>query len=264
MTETGVIRTPDQRVRVFVSSSLQELAPERHAVRDAVARLRLVPVTFELGAQPYPARQVYRDYLAQSHVFVGVYWQSYGSVAFGEEMSGLEDEYRLSATLPRLIYVKSLAPQREPRLAVLAAAPVPGDHGADRSQGLGGDHVPGRAEAAGSADLGQQPGDVPFGPPGGLAHRFGGDAAERRDAGRQGGPAGQYPVADHGQGLGVERAGRGPPGGTGSFPGYLATWRMAGDGDGATRRLLPSGGRAAATRAVATSGTYLQFIVDLA
>jgi len=36
-----MIRTPDQRVRVFVSSSLQELAPERQAVRDAVTRLRL-------------------------------------------------------------------------------------------------------------------------------------------------------------------------------------------------------------------------------
>ena len=112
-----MIRTPDQRVRVFVSSSLQELTPERQAVRDAVTRLRLVPVMFELGARPYSARQVYRDYLAQSQVFVGIYWQSYGSVAHGEEISALEDEYRLSARLPRLIYVKRPAPQREPRLA---------------------------------------------------------------------------------------------------------------------------------------------------
>jgi hypothetical protein len=41
MAETGVIRTPDQRVRVFVSSTLGELARERRAVRDAVTRLRL-------------------------------------------------------------------------------------------------------------------------------------------------------------------------------------------------------------------------------
>jgi hypothetical protein len=78
MAETEVIRTPDQRVRVFVSSTLQELAPERQAVRDAVTRLRLVPVLFELGARPQPPQQVYRAYLAQSQVFVGVYWQSYG------------------------------------------------------------------------------------------------------------------------------------------------------------------------------------------
>jgi predicted ATPase len=121
MAETDVIRTPDQRVRVFISSALQELAAERRAVRDAVRRLRLVPVMFELGARPYPPRPVYRAYLAQSQVFVGIYWQSYGWVAPGEENSGLEDEYLLSAGLPRLIYVKSPAPDREPRLTELLA-----------------------------------------------------------------------------------------------------------------------------------------------
>jgi len=59
MAETGLIRTPDQRVRVFVSSALQELAAERRAVRDAITGLRLVPVMFELGAQSHPPRNVY-------------------------------------------------------------------------------------------------------------------------------------------------------------------------------------------------------------
>jgi len=120
-TAAATIRTPDQRVRVFVSSTLQELADERGAVRDAVKALRLVPVMFELGARPHPPRQVYRAYLAQSQVFVGVYWQNYGWVAPGEKISGLEDEYRLSAGMPRLIYVKSSAPGREPRLADMLA-----------------------------------------------------------------------------------------------------------------------------------------------
>src|SRR5579864_4053864 len=115
--DSGVIRTPDQRVRVFVSSTLGELAAERQAVRDAVTSLRLVPVLFELGARPHPPRNVYQAYLAQSQVFVGIYWQSYGWVAPGEQMSGLEDEYVLSAGMPRLIYVKSPAPDKEPRLA---------------------------------------------------------------------------------------------------------------------------------------------------
>jgi predicted ATPase len=101
---------------VFVSSTLQELATERRAVRDAVTRLRLAPVMFELGARPHPPRPVYRAYLAQSQVFVGVYWQSYGWVAPGEQTSGLEDEYQLSAGLPRLIYVKTPAPDRDPQL----------------------------------------------------------------------------------------------------------------------------------------------------
>ena len=119
MAETEVIRTPDQRLRVFVSSTLQELAPERQAVRDAVTRLRLVPVLFELGARPQPPQQVYRAYLAQSQVFMGVYWQSYGWIAPGEQVSGLEDEYLMAAGLPRLLYVKSPAPEREPRLAAM-------------------------------------------------------------------------------------------------------------------------------------------------
>ncbi len=119
VSQDGPIRTPDQRVRVFISSTLQELSDARIAARDAVAALRLVPVMFELGARPHPPSQVYRAYLAQSQIFVGIYWQSYGWVAPGQETSGLEDEYRLSAGLPRLIYVRSPAPDREPRLTEL-------------------------------------------------------------------------------------------------------------------------------------------------
>src|SRR6201985_3993713 len=101
MSEAGAINTPDQRLRVFVSSALEELAAERRAVRDAVTRLRLVPVMFELGARPHPPREVYRAYLAQSQVFVGIYWQSYGWGAPGEQISGLEEEDLLAAGPPR-------------------------------------------------------------------------------------------------------------------------------------------------------------------
>src|SRR5512136_397979 len=110
------IRTPDQRLRVFVSSTLQELAAERQAARAAVDRLRLAPVMFELGARPHPAKELYRAYLDQSHIFVGVYWQKYGWVAPDMTISGLEDEYNLSGSKPKLIYLKSPAPDREPRL----------------------------------------------------------------------------------------------------------------------------------------------------
>src|SRR6516165_1499894 len=108
-----VIRTPDQRVRVFVSSTLDELAPERAAARQAITQLRLTPVMFELGARPYPPRDLYRAYLAQSDIFVGLYWQRYGWVAPDMDVSGLEDEERLAAGKPRLIYLKMPAPQQE-------------------------------------------------------------------------------------------------------------------------------------------------------
>src|SRR5947209_19288298 len=110
-----VIRTPDQRVRVFVSSPLDELAPERTAAREAITQLRLTPVLFELGARPYPPRELYRAYLAQSDIFIGLYWQRYGWVAPGMQVSGLEDEYQLSSRKPKLIYIKTPAPEREDR-----------------------------------------------------------------------------------------------------------------------------------------------------
>jgi predicted ATPase len=112
------IRTPDQRLRVFVSSTLKELADERAAVSDAVHAIRLTPVMFELGARPHPPRDLYRAYLAQSDVFIGIYWQSYGWVAPGSAISGLEDEYALSGSMPKLIYLKR-AGAREVRLGEL-------------------------------------------------------------------------------------------------------------------------------------------------
>jgi hypothetical protein len=67
----------------------------------AITQLRLNPVLFELGARPYPPRDLYRAYLEQSDVFIGIYAESYGWVGPGMEVSGLEDEYRLSAGKPR-------------------------------------------------------------------------------------------------------------------------------------------------------------------
>src|SRR5215813_7936999 len=93
----AVILTPDQRVR-------------------AIRRLHLVPVWYESGARPHPPRSMYRAYLEQSQVFVGIYWQRYGWVAPGMEISGLEDEFRLAAGKPMLLYLKRPAPGQEPRL----------------------------------------------------------------------------------------------------------------------------------------------------
>jgi predicted ATPase/class 3 adenylate cyclase len=115
----GVILTPDQRVRVFISSTLGELAAERAAARRAIRRLHLVPVWYESGARPHPPRSMYRAYVEQSQVFVGIYWQRYGWVAPGMEISGLEDEFRLAAGRPMLLYLKRPAPELEPRLAAM-------------------------------------------------------------------------------------------------------------------------------------------------
>jgi predicted ATPase len=98
-----------------------ELAEERRAVSRAISALRLTPVMFEAGARPYPPAEVYRAYLAQADVFIGLYWQQYGQLVPGAQVSGLEEEFELSAGMPRLLYVKAPAPDREPRLADLLA-----------------------------------------------------------------------------------------------------------------------------------------------
>jgi TolB-like protein/Flp pilus assembly protein TadD len=112
----AVIRTPDQRLRVFVSSTILELANERSAAVKAIRDLKLTPVLFELGARPHPSRTLYRAYLEQSHVFVGVYGESYGWIAPGMEISGLEDEYLLAEKHPKLIYVKDPVANRDDKL----------------------------------------------------------------------------------------------------------------------------------------------------
>ena len=117
MPDRMLILTPDQRLRVFISSTLEELAPERMAARDAIEKLHLTPVMFELAARPHPPQALYRAYLEQSQIFVGLYWQRYGWVTPTMTISGLEDEFRLAGNRPRLIYIKEPAPDRDERLA---------------------------------------------------------------------------------------------------------------------------------------------------
>lgn len=101
---------------MFVSSTLEELARERAVAREAIESLRLIPVLFELGARPHPPPSLYRSYIEQSDIFVGIYGERYGWVGPGMDISGLEDEYRLAVGKPKLLYIKRPAPHREERL----------------------------------------------------------------------------------------------------------------------------------------------------
>jgi predicted ATPase/class 3 adenylate cyclase len=130
MAQTDVILTPDRRVRVFISSALEELAAEQAAARRAIRRLHLVPVWYKSGVRPRPSRSTYRADLAHSQVFVGIYWQRYGEVAPAMDVSILEDEYQLAVGKPMLLYLKRPAPDQEPRLTAMidgirAAGTVP-------------------------------------------------------------------------------------------------------------------------------------------
>lgn len=87
------IRTPDQRLRGFVSPTLKEFASERRTARAAIERLHLAPLMFELGARPHPPCDLYRAYLEQSDVFVALYGERFVWIAPGEQVSGIDDEY---------------------------------------------------------------------------------------------------------------------------------------------------------------------------
>jgi hypothetical protein len=109
-----MILTPDRRLRVFISSTL-DLLDERAAARRAVDSLNLSSVMFEAGARPHPPRALYRAYVEQSDVFVAIYATRYGWTAPDMDVSGLEDEFNLSTQMPRLVYIQT-GVDREPHL----------------------------------------------------------------------------------------------------------------------------------------------------
>ena len=110
------------RLRIFVSSTITECARERERVRAAVRSLNHEPILFEdVGARPHPPREVYKTRLEESHVFVGVYRESYGWIAPDMSISGIEDEFEIATHrgMDRLVYIHSAPGGREPRLQQL-------------------------------------------------------------------------------------------------------------------------------------------------
>ena len=100
-----VIRTPDQRLRVYVSGDPGRLHEERQKAREAVESLHLTPVTVDVEG---PAgRRVSGAYLSQSNAFVGVYDAALGEDAPGVDGSLQEFELDGAGDLPRLLYVRT-------------------------------------------------------------------------------------------------------------------------------------------------------------
>jgi tetratricopeptide (TPR) repeat protein len=119
---SGQILTPDRRIRVFLSSRLNEFASERQSLVSMIqSEMRFTPIYFEEQARPHPPRELYSSYLAQSEIFVGIYGVGYGWIDEngGMTISGLHDEWKLSQKLPRLIFVKETKQPRDSRLVEL-------------------------------------------------------------------------------------------------------------------------------------------------
>lgn len=87
---------PD-RLRIFVTSTIDECAKQRRQVLAAIRGLELDAFLFEReGARPYGPRSLYLAKLSTCHMAVGIYRSKYGWVDTSNEqtLSGLEDEYR--------------------------------------------------------------------------------------------------------------------------------------------------------------------------
>ena len=155
-----VIRTPDQRVRVFVSSTMRELAAERRAVTAAITQLRLTPVLFELGARPYAPRDLpeRQQALRAWQQLQGRAGMLYALAGLGEVAASGGQPHRADQLLGA---AQALLPSARPLLRVtvpydlprrVAAARADGDPAAfDRGLAEGQDWTIDKAVAAGLA-----------------------------------------------------------------------------------------------------------------
>src|SRR5262249_26202483 len=74
------------RLRVFVSSRMEELRREREAIRTALADLRVDSFVLELdaGARPIGIEQTYLEEEEHVDLYVGLFWKGYGPHTIAE------------------------------------------------------------------------------------------------------------------------------------------------------------------------------------
>lgn len=103
-----------QRLRVFVSSKMQELAPERQALKTALDALKVDAWVFEqdAGARPESIQKAFLGEVEAADLYIGLFWKGYGDYTI--------EEYEHAQKLGKdcLIYEKraALNGQRDPRL----------------------------------------------------------------------------------------------------------------------------------------------------
>ena len=95
--------------RVFISSTMSDLQPERQAIAEALWDLELTPIFAEdFGSRPDTPRDACLSEVAESHIYIGIFWRRYGYIAPDTSISATEEEYQKAKEcgLPILIYVK--------------------------------------------------------------------------------------------------------------------------------------------------------------
>jgi hypothetical protein len=76
----------DQRLRIFVSSKMQELAAEREAIKAALEELHVKAWVFEkdAGARSQTIQETYLEEVEAADLYIGVFWKGYGPYTIEE------------------------------------------------------------------------------------------------------------------------------------------------------------------------------------
>jgi len=103
-----------ERLRVFVSSRMLELAPERAAIKAALDELNIDGWLFEedAGARAQTIQQSYKEEIDSADVYVGLFWRGFGNYTIDEF------DYATERNKDRLIYEKraDIDTHRDPKL----------------------------------------------------------------------------------------------------------------------------------------------------
>ena len=92
----------NRRLKVFISSRMEELAPERKVIKDALDALEVDAWVFEIdaGARSKTAQQTYLEEVNDADIYLGVFWKGYGCYTIEEF------EHAQELGKPCLIYEK--------------------------------------------------------------------------------------------------------------------------------------------------------------
>ncbi|MCA9470227.1 MAG: DUF4062 domain-containing protein [Nitrospira sp.] len=88
--------------RVFISSSMEELAEERQVVEKIIEAVGYQPFVYErdAGARPWNHEQTFVRELKKSNLYVGIFWNKYG------EFTRQEFDLAKERGIPRLLFEK--------------------------------------------------------------------------------------------------------------------------------------------------------------
>ena len=76
----------NRKLQIFISSKMEELAPERAAVKSALSEMQIDPFVFETdaGARPNSIRTTYLRQLDEADLYIGIFWKGYGKYTIDE------------------------------------------------------------------------------------------------------------------------------------------------------------------------------------